>query len=69
MADERIYFVDHNTKSCQWGFPGDVDVKGGVDADTQTDDKDSFLIISSSTNGEGSNDRDSQKTEKDKATE
>lgn len=68
VANGRVYFVDHNTKSCQWGFPGDVDVKGGVDADTQTEDNDSFLIVSSSTN-EGSNDEVGQKTEKEKATE
>lgn len=42
----KMYFVDHNTKSCQWQFPDPAAVR---DADTQTEDSGSFVSVSSAT--------------------
>lgn len=54
-TEGRIYFVDHNTKSCQWDCPDVAAANSRVDADTQTEESEAFLIVSSPTKDEGSN--------------
>lgn len=48
-TEGRMYYVDHNTKSCHWEFPDVVAVRSGVDADTQPEGSGASLSVSSST--------------------